>query len=105
MKILEAKIQHVKAKKAALLSLLLLAISQPALAAGGLDSATRWVDEVTTWAYGITGAVAILYCIYLVIMAFMERKEWSDVFMGMVKTAVAGGVVVGATFAWSIWGS
>jgi len=86
-------------------ALLAFTLSRPALAAGGLQEANNWVDEITTWAYAFLGSAVLLYCVYLVIMALLEKKQWGDVFVGMGKTAAAGGIIVAATYAWSIWGS
>lgn len=86
-------------------ALLTFTLSRPTMAAGGLQKATNWVQEITTWAYTFLGAAVLLYCIYLVIMALLEKKQWGDVFVGMGKTAAAGGVIAAATYAWSIWGS
>lgn len=32
-------------------ALLAFTLSRPALAAGGLQEANNWVDDITTWAY------------------------------------------------------
>lgn len=105
MKRLHSVKQKLQNLKAAFTCTVPAALSTPTFAAGGLDEATKWVDDVTSWAYGFLGAAVLLYCIYLVIMALLEKKQWGDVFVGMGKTAAAGGIIVAATYAWSIWGS
>ena len=105
MKHLHSAKQKLQNLKAAFTCAVPAMLSAPTFAAGGLDEATIWVDEITTWAYTFLGSAVLLYCIYLVIMALLEKKQWGDVFVGMAKTAGAGGIIVAATYAWSIWGS
>ncbi|WHT81965.1 TrbC/VirB2 family protein [Providencia rettgeri] len=79
------------------LAIAMLAMANPALAAGGLDNlnkATDALQELVDWLYIFVGVGAILYLTWLVIMALMEKKQWSDVFMGIGYCAVAGGIVM-----------
>lgn len=76
-----------------------------AMAAGGLQEATDQVGEIKTWAYGLLGVGVFVYLIYNVIMALLDKKQWADVLMALVYVAIAGGVIVGGEWAWSIWGS
>ncbi len=78
--------------------------SRPTLAAG-LDDGTTALSDIQTWGYTFLGVACTVYCIYLVVMALLEKKQWGDVFMGIAKTACGGGIVVGASWAWTIWGS
>lgn len=99
-------IQHrIHTFNAAFIAMVLMLLSPSTLAAGGLDEAIHWVDEIISWAYAFLGSASLLFCIYLVIMALIEKKQWADVFVGMGKVAVAGGILIGADYAWSIWGS
>jgi type IV secretory pathway VirB2 component (pilin) len=83
-------------------ALALTAMTSPAFAQlGGLQKATTTAQDVTTGVYAFVGACAGLYLLYLCIMAFMERKQWSDVFMGVVHVAIAGGSVVLGAWAWA----
>ena len=77
----------------------------PALAAGGLDTATNAANDVKIWLYGFLGVVCFIYIMYYVMMAMGEKKQWIDVLMALGKVALAGGCLVGATWAWSLWGS
>ncbi|PCD85637.1 conjugal transfer protein [Vibrio mediterranei] len=104
MKTLHSAHQNLRSFQTAVFTLLLL-FSHPTFAAGGLPQATTFLSEITSWAYGFLGTATLLYCIYLVVMALLEKKQWGDVFIGMGKTAAAGGVIVAATYMWSIWGS
>lgn len=72
---------------------------------GGLDQATTTVDEIKTWAYGFLGVGVFCYIIYNVIMALLDRKQWSEVLMAVVYTALAGAALVVTDWAWGLWGS
>lgn len=74
-------------------------------AGGGLDEATDAIDEFQTWLYAFMGVGVLVYMIYQIGMAMMEKISWSDVAMAVGKVAAAGGSVILATWAWSIWGS
>ena len=76
-----------------------------AMAAGGLDEATSAIQTFQTWLYGFLGVGVLLYMIYQIILALMEKQQWADVFLAVGKVAAAGGSVMLATWAWSIWGS
>ncbi len=67
--------------------------------AGGLDSATDALSEIKTWLFGFVGLSALVYLLYMVLMAFLERKSWSEVALALVYCAIAGGAVVGGTWA------
>ncbi|EIO8946027.1 conjugal transfer protein [Salmonella enterica] len=41
----------------------------------------------------------MVYLLYNIAMAFMERKSWGDVGMALVYCTLAGGAVVGGTWA------
>lgn len=84
----------------------LMMFANTALAqSGGLEVATDKVDEIKTWAYGFLGVGVFCYMIYNVIMALLDRKQWADVLIALGYVAIAGGVIVAAEWAWSIWGS
>lgn len=73
--------------------------------AQGLNEATKAASEFQVWLYSFLGIVSIVYMIYQVILALAEKQQWSDVLFALFKVAVAGGSIVGGTWAWSIWGS
>ena len=76
-----------------------------AQAGGGLAAGTDVADTVRVWAYGLLGVVVLIYMIYKVFRALFEKETWGDVAQGMVYCALAGGIMVGADYMWSIWGS
>lgn len=61
--------------KAAFIAMMLVLFCHPALAAGGLDEATNWVDEIASWAYKLLGSAVVLYSIVMVILALMDKKH------------------------------
>ncbi|UJF17258.1 conjugal transfer protein [Vibrio sp. SS-MA-C1-2] len=87
------------------LSSFLLLISSPARSAGGLAEATSALQTFQTWLYGFLGVGVLVYMIYQIIMAMLEKQTWGDVFTSVGKVAAAGGCVALATWAWGIWGS
>ena len=76
-----------------------------AMAAGGLDEATTAIQTFQNWLYGFLGVGVLLYMIYQVILAMLEKQQWGDVFIAVAKVAAAGGSVALASWAWSIWGA
>ncbi|EAW9895439.1 conjugal transfer protein [Salmonella enterica] len=52
-----------------------------------------------TWLFTFVGVGALVYLLYNIAMAFMERKSWGDVGMALVYCTLAGGAVVGGTWA------
>lgn len=72
--------------------------------AGGLDEGTTVLTNLKVWGYTFIGVGATCYVIYTIAMALMERKQWSDVAMAIVYCAIAGGSVLAAEYARSVWG-
>jgi hypothetical protein len=72
-------------------------------AAGGLEKAKTVADSIKTGMYALLGAAAGLYLIYLVVMAFTEKKQWSDVAWGVVHVGVAGAIIAIADWAWTLF--
>lgn len=73
---------------------------------GGLDSldkATNALKDILSWLKGFVVVASILYIVYLVVMAIAEKKAWSDVTMGLVYCAIAGGVVMGGEWATTLF--
>ena len=70
----------------------------------GLDDATKLLEDIFDWGATFVIAVASLYFLYLVIMAFLERKTWTDVMIGGVWCIVAGGSAMLAKWAVGIYG-
>lgn len=73
--------------------------------AQGLDAASDRLDEFRVWAYGFLAIACLVYMLYKVVMALLERQAWGDVAVGLGHVAIAGGIIAGAEFMWSIWGS
>ena len=105
MKALHSNTQTYSNLKAAFIAMMLIIVCHPAIAAGGLDEATNWVDEIADWAYKLLGSAVFVYSIVMVILALLEKKTWGDVGISIAKAAAAGGIVAAVTYAWSIWGS
>ena len=105
MKPLNSNTQAYHNLKAAFIAVMLILFGHPAIAAGGLDEATNWVNEIADWAYKLLGAAVFVYSIVMVILALIEKKTWGDVGISIAKAAGAGGIVAAVTYAWSIWGS
>lgn len=82
----------------------LLPMTAMAAGGGGLDQATQAMDEFRTWAYGALAIGCLIYMLYKVTMAFLEKHSWGDVFQGLAYCAIAGGIMVAADFMWNIWG-
>ncbi|MGY3883808.1 TrbC/VirB2 family protein [Aeromonas veronii] len=87
------------ATKFAAAVLLAAVATTPAFAAGGLNAATTALSDLKTWLFAFVGIGALVYLLYCVGMAFMERKTWGDVGMGLVYCTLAGGAVYGGTWA------
>ncbi|WP_275367702.1 conjugal transfer protein [Xenorhabdus bovienii] len=76
--------------------------TNPSLAAGGLENlnkATDALQELTNWLYVFVGVGSVLYLIYLVCFTLLEKKQWTDVFIGLGHCSMAGGVVMAADWA------
>lgn len=78
-----------------------LVMSQPAFA--GLQKASTALDEIKVWAYGILGILIFLYIMYHIVMALLNKMQWSDVMMSVVYSAIAGAAIVLGEWAWGIW--
>lgn len=80
-----------------------LMFANPAFA--GLQQANTALEEIKTWAYTILGIGIFLYIMYHIIMALLNKGQWSDVVMAVVYSAIAGAAIALGEWAWSIWGS
>lgn len=90
----------------ALIACLAMCLSMDAFAAGGgLNAANTEANNIKSWAYKFLGIVAIGYIIFNVIMAYVGRKGWGEVFMAIVYAAIGGASIVLGEWAWSIWGN
>lgn len=77
----------------------------PAFADGlaSLEKATTALQDILSWLKVFVVVASVLYITYLVVMAIAEKKSWSDVMMGLVYCAIAGGVVMGGEWASELW--
>lgn len=78
-------------------------VSNVAMAAGGMAKATTTMDDIRIWLYSIIAIAAIIYLLIQGLMAFMDRTQWSDFGMAVVKVAVVGGTPALALFAWGLF--
>ncbi|EGU42467.1 hypothetical protein [Vibrio scophthalmi] len=92
-------------KRVLLAAIIFATCSTPLLAAGGLEPATDAIDTFRKWFYGFLGTGSLAYIAYNCGLAMFEKQQWNDVMLSVGKTAAAGGSVVGADWAWRIFGS
>lgn len=84
-------------------ALFIAAIHIDAFALGGLDKAKSAADDVKTGLFTLVGVIAIIYLIYLGVMAFTEKKSWSDFGWGVIHISVVGGATALANWAWELF--
>jgi hypothetical protein len=82
-----------------------VAVMSTPVFADGLSDATTEITAIQTWLYSILFVVSLVYMIYQIGLSMAEKQPWGDVIMAFGKVALAGASVVGATWAWSIWGT
>lgn len=70
---------------------------------GGLTVAQTTADSIKTALYGVVGVVALIYMIYLGVMAFTEKKSWADFGWGVVHVSLVGGSIALGTWAWGVF--
>ncbi len=75
MKPLNSNTQAYNNLKAAFIAVMLILFGHPAIAAGGLDEATNWVNEIADWAYKLLGAAVFVYSIVMVILVLVREKN------------------------------
>ena len=86
-----------------IIALLMAMFAGQVFAGGGLDAGTTALTTIKTWLFTFTGVGALVYLLYNIVMAFMERKSWGDVGMALVYCTLAGGAVVGGTWALALF--
>jgi type IV secretory pathway VirB2 component (pilin) len=78
--------------------------SGPASAAalGGLTVAKTTADDVKTGVFALVGVLALIYMLYLGVMAFTEKKSWADFGWGAVHVSLVGAAVTLGGWAWTL---
>ncbi|MGD1336084.1 conjugal transfer protein [Vibrio harveyi] len=84
---------------------LLMMCAPSAMAAGGLDVGTEAVTEIRTWFYGFLGTGSLGYVGWNCWQAMTNKQQWNEVATSVGHVAMAGGSVLAADWAWSLWGS
>lgn len=72
-------------------------------ATAGMAKATSTADAIKTGLFTFVGVAAVIYMIYLAMMAFTEKKSWGDFGYGVLHVALAGGAVALANWAWTLF--
>lgn len=80
-----------------------LATAAPSWALGGLDKAKTAAEDIKTGLYAVVGVVAIIYLIWIGVMAFAEKKSWADFGWAVVYVSLVGAAVAIGTWAWSLF--
>lgn len=80
-----------------------LSASTPSWALGGLDKAKTAAEDIKTGLYAVVGVVAIIYLIWMGVMAFAEKKSWADFGWAVIYVALVGASIAIGTWAWSLF--
>ena len=92
-------VQHYKVVAA----LTIVVMQSNAYALGGMDKAKVAADDIKTGLYALVGVIALIYLIYLGVMAFTEKKSWADFGWGVVYVSLVGGSVALGGWAWTLF--
>ena len=76
-----------------------------AFALGGLDKAKDTANDIKVGLYALVGVIALIYMIYVGVMAFTEKKSWSDFGWAVVHVSAVGASLGIGTWAWSLFSS
>lgn len=76
------------------------AMAVGAAAGGGMAVATSTAEAFKTGLFAFVGVAAVIYMIYMGLMAFTEKKSWSDFGWAIVHVGAAGASVTLANWAW-----
>ena len=87
------------------IALAFTATPSAAFTIGGLAKAQGYASDIQAGIYALVGVLALIYLIYLGIMAFTEKKSWADFGWGVVHVSLVGGAVSLGTWAWSLFSS
>lgn len=70
---------------------------------GGLTKAQTAATDIKTGLFTLVGVIAIIYLIYLGVMAFTEKKSWADFGWGIVYVSLVGASTALAAWAWGLF--
>lgn len=90
-------------KKAILTAMGLVVSANVFAGTGGMVKATSTAQQIQSGLFIFCGVAAVIYMIYLALMAFTEKKTWSDFGYGVLHVALAGGAVALASWAWTLF--
>jgi hypothetical protein len=88
-----------------------VSLSNPAFAQaatgvlGGLTQAETVLDDVKDGIYSIVSVFALVYLLYVGVMAFAERKSWADFGWAIIYISLVGASLVLADWAWNLFTS
>ena len=74
-----------------------------AFALGGLDKAKTVMQDVQTGLYSIVAVLSVIYLIYMGVMAFTEKKSWSDFGWAIVYISFVGAAIAIASWAFTLF--
>lgn len=84
-------------------AVIFLALTTPSVHAAGLSAATGAATDFRGWLYGFVGVIGGIFLLYRGVMAWANKIQWIDLAMDVAKVAVAGGSIVGAAYAYSVF--
>ncbi|MCW5223653.1 hypothetical protein D5041_21410 (plasmid) [Verminephrobacter aporrectodeae subsp. tuberculatae] len=84
-------------------ALAIAAMQSSAFALGGLEKAKSAAESIKTGLYALVGVVAIIYLIYLGVMAFTEKKSWADFGWGVMYVSLVGAATALGSWAWTLF--
>ena len=96
--------KHLKMNTFTVVALLMMC-APSAMAAGGLDVGTDAVNTIRIWFYRFLGAGSLGYVGWNCWLAMTNKQQWNEVATSVAHVAMAGGSVLAADWAWSLWGN
>lgn len=97
--------QVVPNRNVVLVTLLAVAASHPALAAGFSEEASTMITNIRTGIYTIVGVVATIALLWQMVQGFSGRKTWGDIFETCLWIVGAGAAIALATWLFTKGGS
>ncbi len=70
---------------------------------GGLTKAQAAASDIKTGLFTLVGVLAIIYLLYLGVMAFTEKKSWADFGWGILYVSLVGASVALGAWAWTLF--